>query len=71
MQESSGRQNYQSFLLRLWSGGGQTGRRWRAALVNPRTGEQLWFSSPDHLFDFLKDQTVVLAEDQEMGDSKE
>jgi hypothetical protein len=66
--ESKSTQNYQSYLLRLWSGSNPSGKNWRAALVNPNTGEQLWFSSLEHLYDFLKDQTGARSGDDNFSE---
>jgi hypothetical protein len=50
------RQNYLSYLLRLWRTGSEENGIWLASLNNPFTGESLGFASLQDLFAFLQSQ---------------
>lgn len=56
--------DYLSYLLRLWREG-EGGRRWRASLHNPHTGQRLGFGSVDDLVEYLRHQ--MDAADAEEG----
>jgi hypothetical protein len=45
---------YRSFLLRLWYFKQNGELAWRASLENPRTGQQLFFSTEEALDEFLR-----------------
>jgi len=45
---------YLSYLLRLWLAGGNDPAEWRAALIDPLTGERRGFASLDELTTFLR-----------------
>jgi len=57
------REDYLSYLLRMWRTGGEKDGVWLASLTNPFTGEQLGFSSLKELLAFL--QSRVDDEDRE------
>ena len=58
----------QSYLLRLWHGGGAGGRAddrcWRASLQSVKTGERHMFADLETLLAFLVDQTTHLKRNQ-------
>ena len=67
--------NYVSYLLRLWrvDGDGESPYRkeqavWRASLESSLTGKRQGFACLDDLFDFLRHQTVTLADVNEGED---
>jgi len=54
------RQEYLSYLLRLWRAGDEESPMWRASLKSAHTGEQIGFSSLEALFDYLRAKTGVV-----------
>ena len=50
------KENYHSFLLRLWRVIRNGKRIWLAGLENPNTGERKSFSSLEELLVYLKEQ---------------
>jgi hypothetical protein len=54
------RQEYLSYLLRLWRVGDEGKPVWRASLKSAQTGEQIGFSSLEALFGYLRAQTDVV-----------
>ena len=52
---------YISYLLRLWLAGDGDQPQWRAALIDPRSGEQKGFASLEELFEFLREQATDAA----------
>jgi hypothetical protein len=53
------KQEYLSYLLRLWLAGDGDQRQWRASLEDPHTGGQKGFDSLEELFAFLRGQTFL------------
>jgi hypothetical protein len=60
------RQRYMSYLLRLWQVGSRSEAVWRASLQSPHTGERRGFPSLEALFAFLRQQTGVGPDSNEM-----
>ena len=67
--------DYVSYLLRLWraktageSPYGKEQAMWRASLESSLTGKRQGFACLDDLFDFLRHQTVTLADVNEGED---
>ena len=59
---------YLSYLLRLWTSGGEGRGVWRASLEDPLTGIRKGFTDPDTLFAFLRQQMVLgAARSEEQG----
>jgi hypothetical protein len=54
------RQEYLSYLLRLWRVGDEDKPVWRASLRSALTGKQVGFSSLEALFDYLRAKTGVV-----------
>ena len=50
------RQNYLSYLLRVWRTGGEKDSVWLSSLTNPFTGEELGFSTLQELLAFIQSQ---------------
>jgi hypothetical protein len=48
---------YFSYLLRLWLAGDDDQPEWRAALIDPQTGQRQGFASLEALFAFLLERT--------------
>jgi hypothetical protein len=63
------RQNYLSYLLRVWRTGSDKDGVWLASLTNPFTGEQLGFASLKELLSFL--QSRVDDEEQQAAGEEE
>jgi hypothetical protein len=55
LNDTQGRHDYLSYLLRLWRVGKEEAA-WRASLESPHTGERIGFASLDALFAFLRQQ---------------
>jgi len=55
--ELVGRQDYLSYLLRLWRVGHGREVHWRASLQRPGTEETLRFADLDEMFAFLQAET--------------
>ena len=53
------KQQYLSYLLRLWQTSDGQDVRWHASLEVPGSGERRGFASMDDLVDFLRSQTEV------------
>jgi len=66
------RQDYLSYLLRLWWTGSEEDGVWLASLTNPFTEERLGFASLEELFAFLQaqlDDRDLQASEQDRGGS--
>jgi hypothetical protein len=50
---------YFAYLLRLWQAGDGDQPQWRASLEIPATGEQVGFTSPEEMFEYLKKQMLA------------
>lgn len=59
MGKSDGKQQYFSFMLRMWRANGEGEAAWRASLESPHTGERIGFASLEELFIFLRQQAGV------------
>ena len=57
---------YISYLLRLWQAGSGSERVWRASLQSPHTGERRGFPSLEALFAFLRQQTGVAPDSDDL-----
>ncbi|MCU0522737.1 MAG: hypothetical protein MUF84_18870 [Anaerolineae bacterium] len=63
---------YLSYLLRLWTSGGDERPTWRASLEDPLTGVRKGFADPDALFTFLRERMGLGGErpEQQGGDAE-
>ena len=61
---------YLSYLLRLWRMEDGDQPQWRAALEDPRTGQQIGFASLEALFIFLRKETLKQAPDCNHSDQE-
>lgn len=59
MGKTEGKQQYFSFMLRMWRENGEGEAAWRASLESPHTGESMGFASLEELFTFLRQQAGV------------
>ena len=63
------RQDYFSYLLRLWRASGVEPAVWRMSLEDPHTGERIGFADLESLFAFLKAQMGHDADREERSAS--
>lgn len=56
MKKHEPRQQYLSYLLRLWQSGSGEGQVWRTSLQRPGSEERRGFADLEELMDFLKAQ---------------
>jgi uroporphyrinogen-III synthase len=59
---------YRSFLLRMWCVKQDHEIAWRASMENPRTGQQLFFTTREALDEFLRKLGEDLENELEIKD---